>query len=164
MRNRAQLKSHRIDTPLGPMIAIGDEEALCSLEFEDCQREPSSIVLGRNRSIDSIERELDQYFKGQLERFVTPIKMRGTSFQEDVWSELMKIPFGKTRSYSDIAEAIENPGAVRAVGSANGANLLTIVIPCHRVINASGKIGGYGGGLDRKEWLLQHEVKYAKRS
>lgn len=165
------LKADWIDTPLGPMIAISDEEALYLLEFVNrrgLEREierlrnilRAAIIPGKTEIIDSIERELKWYFKGELKQFLTPIMMVGTPFQKSVWSELMKIPIGKTCSYSDIAKKLENTGAVRAVGSANGANQIAIVIPCHRVINSDGQLGGYGGGLARKKWLLEHEAKY----
>ncbi len=88
--------------------------------------------------------------------------MLGTTFQKRVWSELMKIPMGKTSSYADISKNLNNPGAFRAVGSANGANRLAIVVPCHRVIHSSGQLGGYAGGLNRKKWLLTHEAQYGK--
>jgi AraC family transcriptional regulator, regulatory protein of adaptative response / methylated-DNA-[protein]-cysteine methyltransferase len=163
-----------IDTPLGPMMALGDEEALYLLEFMNPQRlereveklrkaSKSVILAGRTKILDSIEEELRRYFEGRLETFHTPIKMLGTAFQKRVWLELMKIPLGETRSYFDIAKGLDSPGAVRAVGSANGANQIAIVIPCHRVINADGKLGGYGGGLYRKKRLLEHEYKYGKR-
>lgn len=168
------LRAEWIDTPLGPMIAIGDENALYLLEFVNrrgLEREieklrkttKAAIIPGKTQVIDSIKRELHQYFRGTLGQFLTPIKMIGTPFQKKVWSELKKIPMGKTWSYADVARGIGNPGAVRAVGSANGANQLTIVIPCHRVINADGNLGGYGGGLERKKWLLKYEATYDKR-
>lgn len=167
------LKADWIDTLLGPMIAIADEKALYLLEFVNrrgLEREierlrcklKSAIIPGRTEIIDSIEKELNQYFNGKLEEFLTPIMMIGTPFQKSVWLELKKIPLGETRSYFEVAKNLENSGAVRAVGSANGANQLAIIIPCHRVINADGQIGGYGGGLARKKWLLNHEAKYGK--
>jgi len=167
------LKADWIDTPLGPMITIADERALYLLEFVNrrgLEREiqrlrdklKSAIIPGKTEIIDSIEQELNRYFKGELEQFFTPIMMIGTLFQKRVWLELKKIPIGKTLSYSDIAKKLDNAGAVRAVGSANGANQLAIIIPCHRVINADGQLGGYGGGLARKKWLLEHEAKYGK--
>ncbi len=145
-----------IKTPLGAMRATSDERALYALEFiEDgalfshVSKKPAPIV--------SIEEELRRYFQGELECFQTPLAFQGSPFQKAVWKELKKIPFGETRSYADIARAIENPLAVRAVGSANGANRLAIVIPCHRVINANGALGGYASGLARKQWLLTLE-------
>lgn len=168
------LKADWIDTPLGPMVAIGDEEALYLLEFVNrrgLEREierlrkktNSAIIPGKTDVINSIKKELNQYFNGVLEHFLTPVKMIGSLFQKGVWLELKKIPIGETCSYSDIAKKLRSPGAVRAVGSANGANQLAIIIPCHRVINTDGQLGGYGGGLARKKWLLEHESKYGKR-
>ena len=104
-----------------------------------------------------MERELREYFAGTLNAFQTPIRRFGTPFEQRVWDELMKIPPGETRSYADIAQTMGQPSASRAVARANGANPLAIVIPCHRVIRANGEIGGYGGGLARKRWLIEHE-------
>ncbi len=162
------LKTSWIDTQLGPMIAIADEEALYLLEFVDRrglereierlrQKTKSAIIPGRTQPITSIESELNQYFDGRLSEFKTPIVMLGSPFQKSVWEELIKIPAGETRSYSEIATAIGKPSAFRAVAQANGANQLSIVIPCHRVINTNGELGGYGGGLTRKKWIISHE-------
>jgi methylated-DNA-[protein]-cysteine S-methyltransferase len=106
--------------------------------------------------------ELQAYFDGNLQQFKFPVHFTGTDFQCRVWSELLKIPYGETISYGELSRWIKNPAAVRAVGSANGSNPLSIVVPCHRVIGSNGKLVGYGGGLWRKKWLLDHEktVKY----
>lgn len=162
------LQSHLLDTPLGPMLAVADEKVLYLLEFVDrpgleCEIEmlrkklTSLIVPGKTAPIDSIEKELQQYFKAELSHFQTPIQLLGSSFQREVWRELQKIPLGQTRSYSEIARAIKKPSAVRAGANANGANQLAIIVPCHRVIRANGDLGGYGGGIAKKEWLLFHE-------
>jgi AraC family transcriptional regulator of adaptative response/methylated-DNA-[protein]-cysteine methyltransferase len=162
------LKAAWLDTPLGPMVAIADDEALYLLEFVERrglereverlrQRTKSAIIPGRSGPIDSIENELRDYFDGRLREFKTPLLFLGSPFQKRVWEELRKIPCGETRSYSDIAIAIGKRAACRAVAQANGANQLAIVIPCHRVININGTIGGYGGGVTRKTWLLKHE-------
>jgi AraC family transcriptional regulator of adaptative response/methylated-DNA-[protein]-cysteine methyltransferase len=162
------LKATWLDTRLGPMVAIADEEALYLLEFVDRrglereierlrQKRKSAIIPGMTDPIRSIEQELAQYFDGKLTEFKTPLFLLGSPFQKNVWNQLIKIPPGETRSYSDIAAAIGNPNAFRAVAQANGANQLAIVIPCHRVINANGDLGGYGGGITRKHWLLNHE-------
>jgi methylated-DNA-[protein]-cysteine S-methyltransferase len=105
--------------------------------------------------------QLRAYFAGQLTRFRLPLDMEGTDFQKRVWSALETIPYGETRSYRQIAEALEQPKAVRAVGAANGSNPVPIVVPCHRVIGASGKLVGYGGGLPLKRWLLDLERHYS---
>lgn len=164
------LKAYWIDTPLGPMIAIADDEALYLLEFVDrrgLEREierlrwktKSAIIPGHTQPISSIESELRQYFDGELQEFKTPLFLIGSPFQKSVWNQLMKIPSGEMRSYSDIAATIRKPSAVRAVAQANGANQFAIIIPCHRVINSDGELGGYGGGLTRKKWLINHESR-----
>ena len=162
------LKASWIDTRLGPMMAIADEEALYLLEFVDRrglereverlrQRTKSAIVPGDTAPIRSIELELGAYFDGKLTEFKTPLFLLGSPFQKEVWDRLLRIPPGQTSSYGEIAAAMGRPTAYRAVAQANGANQLAIVIPCHRVINTSGELGGYGGGLSRKQWLLHHE-------
>lgn len=168
--HRQILKASWLDTRLGPMIAIADENTLYLLEFVDRrglereverlrQKTKSAIVPGHTQPISSIENELSQYFEGKLIEFKTPTHYIGSLFQQQVWEELKKIPAGETRSYLDIAVAIGKPSAFRAVAQANGANQLTIVIPCHRVINTNGDLGGYGGGIIRKNWLINHEKK-----
>lgn len=162
------LKASWIDTKLGPMIAIANKDALYLLEFvgrRGLEREverlrlktKSAIIPGSTQAIRSIEKELSLYFDGRLKEFKTPLFFLGSDFQKKVWTELKKIPYGKTESYADIARKIGKPSAFRAVANANGANQLAIVIPCHRVINTNGDWGGYGGGLTRKKWLINHE-------
>ena len=152
------------------MIAIADEAALYLLEFVDRrgmereverlrQETKSAIIPGNTAPIQSLEKELKTYFEGQLTEFKTPLCLLGTPFQRQVWEALQKIPLGDTRSYLHIANAVGRPMAFRAVAQANGANQLPIVIPCHRVINANGELGGYAGGLTRKTWLLRHEKR-----
>lgn len=164
------LKAAWLDTPLGPMIALADEDSLHLLEFMDRKkteqkiqqlkmRNNAALVPGTSAPLISIKEELDQYFRGTLKTFMTKTVFQGTDFQKSVWEELKKIPFGETRSYADLAKSIGNPLAVRAVGGANGMNCLAIIVPCHRVINTSGALGGYAGGIGRKEWLLKHEKK-----
>lgn len=166
--NRNVLKAHWLDTQLGSMLAIANEEQLYLLEFVDRrglereierlrQRTKSIIIPGKTMPIESIENELDLYFDGDLKAFKTPLLLLGTPFQKRVWGELIKIPYGETRSYSELAKTIENPSAFRAVARANGANQLAIVIPCHRVISSNGDLAGYGGGIARKKWLINHE-------
>ncbi|MCC3374166.1 bifunctional transcriptional activator/DNA repair enzyme AdaA [Cohnella sp. REN36] len=162
------LKAAWLDTRLGPMVAIADENKLYLLEFVDRRglereverlrkRMNAAIIPGDTKPIQSIERELAQYFESILVEFKTPLYLMGSSFQQSVWEQLRKISPGETRSYADIAAALGKPTAFRAVAQANGANQLAIVIPCHRVINSDGGLGGYGGGIVRKEWLLNHE-------
>ncbi|MBS0652448.1 MAG: bifunctional transcriptional activator/DNA repair protein Ada [Verrucomicrobia bacterium] len=162
------LKASWIDTPLGPMLAVADEKALYLLEFVDRRglekeieqlrrKTKLPIIPGKTKPIQQIEAELVEYFSGKLQEFKTPLAPVGSEFQKRVWEELKKIPSGETRSYKEIALAIGKPSAFRAVALANGANQFAIVIPCHRVINSNGELGGYGGGIKRKEWLLNHE-------
>jgi AraC family transcriptional regulator of adaptative response/methylated-DNA-[protein]-cysteine methyltransferase len=162
------LTSSLLETPLGTMIAIADEQSLYLLEFVDCRgldreieklclAKTATIVTGTTTPIESIKKELAAYFKGSLQKFTTPIHMMGTPFQQSVWKALQNIPYGHTKSYGEQAKIIGNKSAFRAVANANGANQLAIIIPCHRVINGNGKLGGYGGGINRKQWLLNFE-------
>jgi len=160
-----------LDTPLGPMVAVGDEDALHLLEYTDRPglerqierlraRARAGIVPGRTGPIELIEVELAAYFAGSSMRFATPPARGGSPFQNAVWDALLAIPPGQTRSYAEIARAIGRPEAVRAVARANGANPFAIVVPCHRVVGADGALCGYGGGLPRKLWLLDHERRW----
>lgn len=109
-----------------------------------------------------IFKEMNEYFTGRLKEFEVPVILRGTEFQKKVWQEVMKIPYGESKTYGDIANIIDSPNAARAVGNANHQNNLPIIIPCHRVIGANGKLTGYAGGLERKKWLLNHEKKHRR--
>jgi len=162
------LHARWLETPLGSMLAIAGEEGLCLLEFMDRRglqtqldtlrkRLPGVVVPGTNAHIDHIDREITEYFNGTLKKFTVKLEARGTEFQQRVWAALRKIPLGHTRSYAEIARAIEAPTSVRAVARANGDNRIAIIIPCHRVIGSDGSLTGYAGGLRRKEWLLDHE-------
>lgn len=161
------LKASWLDTPLGPMLAIADEKALYLLEFverrglereiERLRAKKAIIIPGCTEPITLVESELQAYFAGKLKTFTTPLYLIGNPFQKSVWNELIKIPYGQTKSYADQAAAIGKPSAFRAVANANGANQIAILIPCHRIINSDGRLGGYGGGIARKKWLLNHE-------
>ena len=131
---------------------MSDATKLLSLSFAEGEAfsEGSSPIF-------QIRAELKQYFEGTLQIFTTPLALQGTPFQVDVWKVLQEIPFGATKSYQEVAVLIENPLACRAVGLANGKNPFALIIPCHRVVNANGLIGGYSSGIKRKKWLLQHE-------
>lgn len=164
------LKASWIDTKLGPMIAIADNEGLYLLKFIDKQgleieieklrsKTGGAIIPGESAPLLMIKKELDLYFSGHLKQFKTPLHMIGTDFQKKAWQALIHIPFGETRSYLDQAKSIGNERAFRAVANANGANQLSIVVPCHRIINSNGALGGYGGGQVRKQWLIDHEKK-----
>lgn len=141
-----------LDTPLGKMEIIAKHNAVKSILFveEVLARQVNSVT-------DRAKLQLQQYFLGELEKFDLPMQPDGTQFQQQVWQSLSTVAYGKTCSYSDIANSIDNPKAVRAVGSANGKNPLTIVVPCHRVIGSNGTLTGYAGGVERKAWLLNHE-------
>jgi len=166
MKNESLLlKKTYIETPLGQMIAIADEKALFVLDFVDRRKlenkikqlQTHLITPGETAITMHIAKELNDYFSGTLTEFKTPVYFLGSQFQQKVWQKLQTIPYGKTYSYAHLANTIEKPSAFRAVAQANGANFLAIIIPCHRVINTNGKLGGYGGGITRKEFLLNHE-------
>jgi AraC family transcriptional regulator, regulatory protein of adaptative response / methylated-DNA-[protein]-cysteine methyltransferase len=157
-----------IESPLGPILALADDSGLYVLDWVDRRglereivrlREKTkfAIVPGDHPVLDQAEREIGEYFAGRRRTFTLPFAPRGTEFQRRVWEALLQIPPGETRSYADIAKSIGAPRAVRAVARANGDNFRGIVIPCHRVIGSDGSLTGYGGGLARKKWLLDHE-------
>lgn len=166
------LKAEWLDTPLGPMIAIADDSTLCLLEFTDRRglereierlrsKQKATIIPGRTKITQLIEGELSDYFSGKLRVFKTPIAYIGSDFQKSVWDGLQKIPYGTTCSYSELAHSLGKENASRAVARANGANQIAIIVPCHRVISADGQLAGYGGGLARKKWLIEHEQSFA---
>lgn len=160
-----------IDSPIGNFIIGATENGCCISEFSDRggferihrrvqKRYKSELVLGNNQHIELLEYEFKKYFEGKLKDFTATLDYKGTPFQKSVWEQLLDIPYGETRSYGDIAQKLGKPGAMRAVGRANGDNYLAIVIPCHRVVEANGNLRGYGGGLWRKKYLLELEQKY----
>ena len=161
-----------IDTPLGPVIAGATDEGLCLLEFTDRRMLEAQLkrlqallkqpmVPGDHPHLEATREQLSRYFAGELTDFTVPLVFRGTPFEERVWRELTRIPSGETVSYAELASRVNSPGGQRAVGRANGMNRVSIIIPCHRVVNSDGKLGGYGGGLWRKHWLLALEKKVA---
>ena len=164
-----------IASPLGPLVAIAGPAGVCMLEFGEPDRLEaqmaairrwfrSDAVAGDNAHLDRLRDELDAYFDGALTRFTVPVVTPGTPFQERVWSALQCIPYGETRSYEDVARTVGAVSAPRAVGRANGSNRIAIVVPCHRVVNKDGKLGGYGGQLWRKRALLDLERPSLLRS
>lgn len=166
------IKISKLDTPLGIMVAGATEEGLCLLEFSDRRMLPTeykdltkllsaTIIEGENEHHETIRIQLAEYFEGKRKEFDVPLVTPGTTFQQAVWKELQNIGYGSTRSYKEQADALNCQGALRAVASANGMNRIAIVIPCHRVIGSDGSLTGYGGGLRRKKWLLDHEKKYS---
>ena len=148
------------DSPVGPLLLAGDQEALHVLAFGVGSR-PREIDASWQPDVKGvlgpIRKELDQYFAGRLKKFSTPVAFNGTQFQTTVWQELRRIPYGETISYLELAKRIKNPAAVRAVGMANGANPIAIIVPCHRVIGSNGALTGFGGGLPTKRALLELE-------
>jgi AraC family transcriptional regulator of adaptative response/methylated-DNA-[protein]-cysteine methyltransferase len=164
------LQAGWIETPLGPMLALADGQGLHLLDFVDRKglereiialrkRTDSVVVPGDNPVLDLVKKELNGYFSGAALQFTVPLIMGGTPFEKLVWSLLRQIPPGETWSYQRMAGKLNKPSASRAMGNANGRNVLALVIPCHRVIRADGSLGGYGGGVWRKQWLLDHERK-----
>ena len=166
--SKAKLYFTCLSTPLGEMVAVASHDALCLLEFTERHMlaaqldrlrkrrgvEPEESV---NSMLDQTQRELDDYFSGTLRSFTLRLEPAGTDFQRKAWQLLSTIPYGATRSYAEQAIALGQPTATRAVARANGDNPIAIIVPCHRVIGADGKLTGYGGGLWRKRWLLDHE-------
>lgn len=150
-------------SPIGILEIIGSEEGISSVLF--VEREETMYLMKEDTPelIKLCYQQLDEYFKGERYEFSLPYLLEGTVFQQSVWQALTAIPYAKTGSYKEIAVSIGNEKAVRAVGSANGKNKLTLLIPCHRIIGANGQLTGYAGGVWRKEWLLQHEKKMAEK-
>jgi AraC family transcriptional regulator, regulatory protein of adaptative response / methylated-DNA-[protein]-cysteine methyltransferase len=166
------IKTTTIETPLGEMTAAATSEGICLLEFTErgtinTELEELAWIFntpveqGSNRHIRALKKQLKEYFKGKRNEFTIPLVTPGTDFQQSVWNMLRKIPYGTTISYLQQAKKIKNPGAARAVAGANGSNRIAILIPCHRVIGSDGSLIGYGGGIDKKRWLLDHERKYS---
>ena len=152
-----------MDSPVGTLTLLGDGEALVGLFMHE-QRHRPLLPEGCERHdqpFGAVREQLCAYFAGKLRNFEVPVRGRGSAFQERVWRALCKIPFGETESYGQLARRIGNANASRAVGLANGMNPIGIIVPCHRVVGANGSLTGYGGGLDRKRWLLEHERRYA---
>ncbi|MDC7230926.1 MAG: methylated-DNA--[protein]-cysteine S-methyltransferase [Sphaerochaetaceae bacterium] len=149
----SDLFSTTYESPLGTLYLTSNQDALLGVSFisEIREEQESNPVLAMTIQ------QLDAYFNGKLQQFTVPYELQGTAFQKTVWEALCTIPYGTLVSYQDIAIAIGNPKAVRAVGMANNKNPISIIIPCHRVIGKQGSLTGYAGGLDRKQWLLSHE-------
>jgi AraC family transcriptional regulator of adaptative response/methylated-DNA-[protein]-cysteine methyltransferase len=172
----ARFASVRVESPIGPLLVAATDDGICLLEFDDSARAASEMAqlarlvpAGSTASaparahLASMRGELGEYFAGRRSRFETPIVYPGTAFQRRVWDALLAIPFGSTRSYEELALSIGARDGQRAVGHANGQNRIAIVIPCHRVVNKNGRLGGYGGGLWRKEFLLGLEGARPRR-
>jgi AraC family transcriptional regulator of adaptative response/methylated-DNA-[protein]-cysteine methyltransferase len=169
------IKTLKIKTPLGEMVAGATKEGICFLEFADRENIGelfeeltkvfnTSVRPGIRLNLIKLKKELKEYFSGRRKTFTVRLVTPGTDFQQTVWKQLQGIPYGETISYQKQAEILSNAGAARAVAQANASNRIAIVIPCHRVIGADGALVGYGGGLRRKKWLLDHEKKYSGKA
>jgi len=168
VRNRSCVMLSWLSSPLGPLVAGATAEGICLLEFTDrrmLEAELAAVrklfeapmVPGSNAHLEKLAIELERYFARASRAFSVPLVYPGTPFQQEVWGQLLTIPYGERRSYEQLAVAVGRPKAVRAVGRANGLNRIAILIPCHRVVNKNGQLGGYGGGLRRKQYLLDLE-------
>ncbi len=145
------------DSPIGPLTLASDGKALIQVEFENGKYPLPQHPLGNDKILDQARRELDAYFAGKLREFKVKVAPAGTEFQRRVWAALQTIPYGATRSYAQQAVLVGSPKATRAVGAANGRNPIPVIIPCHRVIGANGSLTGFGGGMERKQILLELE-------
>ncbi|MET0960054.1 MAG: methylated-DNA--[protein]-cysteine S-methyltransferase [Psychrobacillus psychrotolerans] len=149
-------------SPIGIVEIVGTEEVVSSIMFVEGDEVSNTVNSETPQVLVDCSIQLDEYFKGERHVFSFPYNFEGTEFQKKVWNALTTIPYAETGSYKDIATAINNEKAVRAVGTANGKNRLSIIIPCHRIIGSNGRLTGYAGGLWRKEWLLQHERSFKR--
>lgn len=165
---RTIINMTELSTPLGPMLAGTTAEGVCLLEFVnrirfekeliDLQRLLNAVFIpGRNQHSDQLENELNEYFEGKRKTFSVALHTPGNDFSKAVWKMLQEIPYGKTCSYKEQSEMMNNPKAIRAIASTNGRNRLAIIIPCHRVIGSDGSLTGYAGGIEKKKWLLKFE-------
>jgi len=150
-----------VDTPIGALLVAGSAEGICEIHFAGALPRPDWTL--DDGALAYAAAQLHAYFAGERQAFDLPLQPAGTEFQRAVWTRLCAIPFGETTTYSAIAHAIGRPDAVRAVGAANGANPIPVVVPCHRVIGKSGALTGFGGGMEVKRWLLDHEARVAGR-
>ena len=163
-----RLYKKRINTPIGEMLAVATDEAICMLDFVDSKNwlKDQEILVKHYEAtqvdedsllLSELEKQLREYFAKERKEFSLPLALMGTSFQEEVWKVLQTIPYGEVRSYKEQATAVGNPKGVRAVANANGKNRISIVIPCHRVIGSDGTLTGYASGIERKQFLLDLE-------
>jgi methylated-DNA-[protein]-cysteine S-methyltransferase len=158
----AKIYYHWFNSPIGEILLTANDRALTHLALKDQKYFPQQTSEWQAKSdlavIQQAIAQLDEYFQHQRQTFDLPLEPQGTDFQRQVWQQLCQIPFGQTWSYGELAQAIGQPNASRAVGAANGRNPISIIVPCHRVIASNGKLTGYAGGVDRKQWLLKHEL------
>lgn len=167
-----QLLVDEISSPIGTLVAVVRDDALCALDFGDCKPRLRALLAARFGSYElrsarnpaGVSKHIRSYFAGALDALDSiEVDMHGTPFQKRVWSALRRVPRGTTASYGEIAARIGRPRAVRAVGMTNARNPIVLVVPCHRIIGSDGSLTGYGGGLERKRWLLAHEGAPAQR-
>ncbi|MGW5902529.1 methylated-DNA--[protein]-cysteine S-methyltransferase [Streptomyces althioticus] len=154
------MRQHTVtDSPYGPLTLVADDGVLCGLYMEGQRHRPPEETFGAPDDIPFTEtkEQLAAYFAGDLTEFTVPLRLHGTPFQLRVWDQLRRIPYGETRTYGQLADRLGNPKASRAVGLANGRNPVGIIVPCHRVVGSTGSLTGYGGGLPRKQRLLDFE-------
>ncbi|NVJ65118.1 MAG: methylated-DNA--[protein]-cysteine S-methyltransferase [Gammaproteobacteria bacterium] len=148
----------QFSSPFGKLFIYADQQALKAVVFKPWQNlQAENAIEASNTIIEKCYQQLTEYFEGKRREFDLPLSASGTTFQQQVWRTLTQIPFGKAWSYGELAQAIGNKNASRAVGAANGKNPISIIVPCHRVIGANGALTGYAGGLTAKQWLLKHE-------
>ncbi|WBX75756.1 methylated-DNA--[protein]-cysteine S-methyltransferase [Tenacibaculum ovolyticum] len=167
-KNRHLILINRLTTPLGPMFVCATDNGICLLEFVDRRMLETefkylqkllkaNIISGDNEHIKQVKKEIKEYFEGTRKTFNVKLETPGTEFQNQVWNCLKQIKYGTTTTYQKLAKKINNPKAIRAVASANGYNRISIIVPCHRVVGKDGKMIGYGDGIERKKWLIEHE-------
>jgi O-6-methylguanine DNA methyltransferase len=163
------MRQSHIDTPLGPLLAVASDDTLHMLEFADRPELPHELArlgpveAGETPVHARLRHHLAAYFAGQDADFPLPLAQPGTPFRQQVWQALLAIPPGTTTTYAALAHSLNRPRAFRAVGAANGANTLAILVPCHRLTGSDGSLTGYGGGLPRKRWLIDHEARHFAR-
>ena len=146
-------------SPVGPLLLVGDSNGLCQLNFPNSKKKitPEQHWVRDDHAFEAEHQQLTDYFDGRLKQFDLKLNPQGTTFQKKVWKSLLNIEYGETSSYGALAKEVDSPKAARAVGAANGANPISIIVPCHRVIGVNGQLTGFGGGLPTKQWLLAHE-------
>ncbi|MGK3201995.1 methylated-DNA--[protein]-cysteine S-methyltransferase [Amycolatopsis sp. MEPSY49] len=161
------MRSHTVvESPCGPLTLVAEGDALCGLYMHEQRHRPAQATFGSPGAVETFalaEIQLKEYFAGRRREFDLPLAFHGTPFQRSVWAALLDIPYGETASYGELAQLLGKPAAARAVGLANGKNPISIIVPCHRVIGSTGSLTGYGGGLERKRYLLDFERRPSPR-
>ena len=155
-----------LDSPVGDLTVVAEDDALVGLYFEGHQRQPAAETFGRrtDEGFDTVRLQIEEYFAGQRQEFDLPLAPVGDDFRRRVWDLLRAIPYGETRSYGQLARELGDPALAQAVGAANARNPLSVIVPCHRVVAADGNLRGYAGGLDRKRFLLDLEEPAPRKS